>query len=357
MRSVIRNCPICGSKKRNIIYIQKYTSHFNHQIVSCYNCNFIFVGNVPSKKYYEEYYKNQSKYEGVRQNEIHENQTINELLDFAKQNVSKKANILEIGCSTGYLLSVLKKEGYKNLLGIEPAPKCRDIAKKEYDLNVETINLENFNSSEKYDLIILSAVLEHLVEIKDSIEKIKSLLNSDGYLYIGVPDTSNFYLNTIEPFGEFSTEHINFFTESSLYFLMRGFTNVLIKTDSKSLHSFWQKGDIGIKSVLKYIDLSESKLKIIKKQINSLPKKVIVWGAGALSQRLLSTTNIKNKILFFVDSNSNLQGAKLDGIPIYSPDVIKNYKYPILISSYSFSEEILKIIKNKKLSNKVLRLI
>ena len=323
----------------------------------CKNCDFIFVGNIPSKEYYIKYYKKQSKYEGVRKHDIHEDQITFELLAFVRKNISKNSNILDIGCSTGYLLSVLKKDGYKNLLGIEPAPKCKEIAKNEYNINVKTVDLENFNSSIKYDLIILSAVLEHLVEIKESIEKIKNLLTDDGYLYIGVPDTSNFYLNTIEPFGEFSTEHINFFTESSLYFLMRGFTNVLIKTDSKSLHSFWQKGDIGVKSVLKYIDLSESKLKIIKKQINSLSKKVIVWGAGALSQRLLSTTNIKNKIVFFVDSNSNLQGAKLDGIPIYSPDVIKNYKYPILISSYSFSEEILKIIKNKKLSNKVLRLI
>ena len=350
----IRKCPICGSKKRNVVYIQRYTSHFNHQIVNCCDCNFIFVGNVPSKKYYEKYYRDQSKYEGIRKHEIHENQTIIELLNFVKQNVTKKANILEIGCSTGYLLSVLKKDGYENLLGIEPAPKCRDIAKKEYDLNVKTVDLENFNSSEKYDLIILSAVLEHLVELKDSIEKIKNLLKDGGYLYIGVPDTSNFYLNTTEPFGEFSTEHINFFTESSLHFLMRGFTNVLIKTDNKSLHSFWQKGDSGLKSILKYIDLSESKLKIIKKQINSLPKKVIIWGAGALSQRLLSTTNIKNKILFFVDSNPNLYGTNLDKIPIYAPDVIVNNKCPILISSYNFSEEIIKTIKSKKYSNKVL---
>lgn len=350
----IRKCPICGSKKRNIVYVQKYTSHFNHQIVSCCDCNFIFVGNVPSKKYYKEYYKNQSKYEGIREHEIHENQTIIKLLSFVKQNIPKNANILEIGCSTGYLLSVLKKDGYKNLLGIEPAPKCKKIAKTKYGLDVKTVDLENFNPSEKFDFVILSMVLEHIVDLKECIQKIRNILNDGGFLYIGVPNAENFCLNVVEPFGEFSTEHINFFTESSLYFLMRGFTNVLMQSVNNGLHSVWQKGDDGVKSIKKYICLSEIKLETIQKKIDLLPKKIIVWGTGALSQRLLSTTNIKNKILFFVDSNPNLQGAKLDKIPIYSPDVIVENKSPILISSYNFSKEIIDTINNRRYPNKVL---
>jgi len=350
----IRNCPICGDANFSLLYNQKYTAHFNHKVVCCKKCNFIFVGNIPSKKYYEAYYKNESKYEGIREHEAHEDQAIQELLCFVKKDISKKAKILDIGCSTGYLLSVLKSEGYKNLLGLEPAPKCKKIAKEKYGLRIETINLNNFSSSIKYDLIIFSMVLEHLVDIRESIKKIKNLLSENGYLYISVPDTSSFYLNTIEPFGEFSTEHINFFTESSLYLLMRGFTNVLMKSVNNGLHSVWQKGDAGVKSIKEYICLSKIKLEAIQKKIDLLPKKVIVWGAGALSQRLLSTTNIKNKILFFVDSNPNLQGAKLGNIPIYSPNIIEKNKQPILVSSYNFSEEIIRTIKNKKYTNKIL---
>lgn len=350
----IRNCPICGNKKFSFLYKQKYTSHFNHKIVCCKKCDFIFVENIPSKKYYEEYYRSQSKYEGVREHEVHEDQSISKLLSFTKKRILKDAEILDIGCSTGYLLSVLKKVGYKNLLGIEPALKCKKIAKEKYGLKVETSDLNTFNSSKKYDLIILSMVLEHLVEVKNSIKKIKKLLKNDGYLYISVPSTSNFYLNTIEPFGEFSTEHINFFTESSLCFLMRGFTNVLMESQNNGLYSIWQNGDAGIRSIKKYVELSNFKLKKIQEKIDTLSEKVIVWGAGALSQRLLSTTNIKDKILFFVDSNTNLQGAKLDKIPIYSPDVLIKYKYPILVSSYNFSDEIIRIIKSNNYTNQVL---
>jgi len=349
-----RNCPVCESKNVSILYNQKYTAHFNHKIVCCKNCNFIFVGNIPSKKYYEEYYRNQSKYEGTREHEIHEDQTAVQLLSFAKNNLTKKSKILDIGCSIGYLLSVLKNKGYKNLLGIDPAPKCRKIAKEKYGLKIETNDLNNFSSSIKYDLIVLSMVLEHIVDIRNSIEKIKNLLNDTGYLYISVPNVSNFYLNTVEPFGEFSTEHINFFTESSLHFLMCGFTNVLIKSEDNCLHSIWQKGDCGIESIEKYINLSKSRLDVIQKKIDSISGKVIVWGAGALSQRLLSTTNIKDKILFFVDSNPNLRGAELGNIPIYQPNIIKKYKQPILVSSYNFSKEIIKTINSKKYINKVL---
>lgn len=349
-----RNCPICEDNKSSLLYNQKYADHFNHKIVCCKNCNFIFVKNIPSKKYYEKYYRDQSKYEGVREHEAHEDQSITKLLPFVKNNFSKDCKILDIGCSTGYLLSILKNEGYNNLLGIDPAPKCKNIAKEKYGLEVKTNDLGTFNSSSRYDFIILSMVLEHLVDIKKNIQKIKEILKNNGYLYISVPNASNFYLNPVEPFGEFSTEHINFFTEHSLHFLMRGFTNVLMESKDNSLYSIWKNGDAGVESIVKYIKLSKSKLDRIQTKIDSLSEKVIVWGAGALSQRLLSTTNIKDKIIFFVDSNPNLQNNKLDKIPIYSPDVIAENTSPILISSYNFSKEIVKTIKRKKYANKII---
>jgi len=354
---ISRKCPLCMNRKRVYLYNQRFSSQFSHKIVSCSNCNFIFVENIPSIKYYNDYYENQSKYEGVREHEVYEDQATEELVSFVKKELPFKSKILDVGCSTGYLLSTLKKFGYTNLSGIEPSSKCQKIAKKKYGLNIISTTLAEFKSLEKYDLVIISMVLEHLVKLKESIRKIKSLLNENGYVYIVVPDTSSFYLNTKEPFYEFSTEHINFFTESSLYLLMQGFRNIKMKSKDCNLFSIWQKGDPGIKSILKYIDISKTNLNILKKKIDSLPEKVIVWGAGALSQRLLSTTKIKDKILFFVDSNPKLQGTYLEDIPIYSPNIMINYHESILISSYNYSKEIKNIIKKKKYYNEIISFI
>ncbi len=350
----IRVCPICLHDKSELLHIQKFAEHFEHRISNCLLCGFVYVNNTPPQKYYDEYYKNQSKYEGTRQHEIHDKFT-SETFDFIlKKYVSKSADILDIGCSTGKLLHYFKQKGYKNLMGIEPAPECRVVANKNYGITVKTSTLDNFKTKKKYDLIIFSQVLEHLVGLRSAIVSSQALLKDNGMIFIGVPDAENFYKEFDEPFGEFSTEHINFFTKRSLSQLLNKFENVFTKTDNFALLSLWRKNNIQEISMYKYINISKKKMKNILITIDLLPKNTIVWGVGALTQRLLKTTNIKNKVLKFVDGNKNLIGKKIEGIEIISSDKLKDFNEPILISSFRFKNEILKHIHINKIKNKII---
>lgn len=352
--SKIRICPICLHDRSKLLYIQKFAEHFEHKIVTCILCGFVYVNNTPSKKYYDDYYKNESKYEGTRQHEIHDIFTFKYFEYILKEYISKKANILEVGCSIGKLLYLIKQKGYKNLLGVEPAPECKKIAKEKYNINIVTSTFDNFKTKKKYDLIIFSAVLEHLTDIGNTVIKAYSLLNDNGMIFIGVPDAGQFFKKFDEPFGEFSTEHINFFTEQSLDQLMSNCDKVFIKSDSKAILSLWKKKSIDENSVSKYIALSQNKMKNIMKIINSLPKNTIVWGVGALTQRLLKTTKIKNKIFKFVDSNKNLIGKQIDGIKILAPNELVKFDNPVLVSSFGFKDEIIEEIKKRKLKNQIL---
>lgn len=351
---VYRQCPICLHDKRKLLFTQKFAEHFEHKIVSCSLCGFVYVSNTPPQKYYDEYYRNESKYEGIRENEIHDYFTYKEFAHILKRFVSKESNILEVGCSTGKLLNFIKTKGYKNLLGIEPAPECKLIAKNNYGIEVITSTLDNFKRKEKYDLIIFSAVLEHLTDIRNTVIKAYSLLNENGIIYICVPDAGQFYKKFDEPFGEFSTEHINFFTEQSLDQLMSNCEKVFTKSDSKAIVSLWRKKNIEVSEVSKYIVESQKKMSNILKTIDLLPENTIIWGVGALTQRLLKTTRIRNKIFKFIDSNKNLIGKKIDGIEILSPVELIKYNNSVLISSFGFKGEIAKEIKRRKLKNKIL---
>ena len=95
-------------------------------------------------------------------------------------------------------------------------------------------------------------------------------------------------------------------------------------------------------------------MKNISRIIELLPKDIVVWGVGALTQRLLKTTKIKNKIYKFIDSNKNLIGKKIEGIDIISPDALSKYNNPILISSFSFKNEIIREIKKRRIKNKII---
>lgn len=349
-----RLCPICLYSKSKLLHVQKFADHFKHKIVLCSLCGFVYVNNTPSQSYYSEYYKNQSKYEGTRLHEMHDEFTYKTFENILKKFIPKEAYILEIGCSTGKLLDFIKKRGYSNLIGIEPAPECKKIAKNEFGINVITSTLEKYKTNKKYDLIILSAVLEHLVDVRNAISKTYSLLKNNGMVYICVPDTGNVYKNFAEPYGEFSTEHINFFTEQSLRQLMSYCKDIFIASDNKAIISLWKKKNIDEISINNYINKSKEKMKNIAKTIKLLPTDIIVWGVGALTQRLLKTTNIKDKVFKFVDSNQNLIGKKLVNISVISPNKLTYYKNPILVSSFGFKDEIVAEIRKRKLNNKIL---
>jgi len=334
--------------------MQRFSEHFEHKIVSCLFCGFVYVGNTPSQKYYDNYYREQSKYEGIRQHEAHDKSTHKALKYILKKYISKDADILDVGCSTGKLLYFIKQKGYKNLLGIEPAPECKTIAKQNYGLTIKTSTLDNFKSKKKYNLIVFSQIFEHLIDLRNAVLKSDSLLKDNGIIFIGVPDVENFYKKFDEPFREFSTEHINFFSRKSLFFLLSKFENIFMKSNGNFLSSLWRKSSQNNSYIDKYIAKSNSKMKKVLRTIKLLPNNTIVWGTGLLTQKLLKTTNLKMKIFKFIDSNKNLIGKKINGIEILSPNELIKYNNPILISSFGFRDEILGEINKRNIKNKII---
>lgn len=345
----MRQCPLCSSSKSKLIFTQTFSSKINHNITVCANCGFIFVKNTPKQKFYNEYYKKMSKYEQERDHQLH-----SRYLQIINKNVTKHKKTLDIGCSTGHLLYLLRRQGYKHLYGIDPSPKCKLIAKEKYNISIESANLLSYKPKIKFDLIILSMILEHISDLETTISKVRNLLSSDGYIFISVPDADNFYKYSEEPFGEFSIEHINFFSKPYLHFLMKEEESLYIESKLGNIFSIWKKNKRLIKHVEKYITLSAGRLNQVKVILNKLPEDVIVWGIGSLTQRLLTTTSLPQKVLKFVDSDPKLVGGKLIGKEIISPYDLKNYKAPILISSFRFRDEIINQIEKMGLQNKII---
>jgi 2-polyprenyl-3-methyl-5-hydroxy-6-metoxy-1,4-benzoquinol methylase len=348
----IRTCPICGNKKHKSLFVQRFASGLMHNIVSCDECNFVFVNNTPIQKDYDTYYKIMSKYELERDQILHKDYK-NIILKFCP----KSSKILDVGSSTGHLLYLLKKSGYNKLLGLEPSSQCKKLAWDKFKIEVKTSTISSFKETKKYDLIILAMILEHLSDIRNLLSKIKNLTNKNGYVFISVPDAANFHDGFEEAFGEFSVEHINFFSSNYLFNLMEDYSCIYMESKNNNLLSLWKKTDTLRKAVEKYINFSKSKLEAIKRTIDESPSEILVWGAGSLTQRLLNSTNLQDKTIKIIDSDSKLWGKSLGGIEIISPKAIKNYKFPILISSYKFREEILENIKSQKFINKIITFI
>ena len=107
----------------------------------------------------------------------------------AKMEINQNPKILEVGSGTGGNLKMLSSFG--DLTSVEISELAINISKIKtgniVDIKSGSLpdNLPNFTHN--FDLICLFDVLEHIKEDDRSLEKIYSLLNPNGFIFITVP--------------------------------------------------------------------------------------------------------------------------------------------------------------------------
>ena len=102
-------------------------------------------------------------------------------------NLPTNTKILEAGCGTGGNLSLLAQ--YGQVFAIESNEVAREFASKNRGVEVKAGTLpDNIPfQSEKFDLIVLLDVLEHLEEDARSLQALSKQLKIGGYLLVTVP--------------------------------------------------------------------------------------------------------------------------------------------------------------------------
>jgi hypothetical protein len=370
------NCSVCEGNAsyinsvlfRNLVGI---SDEYEQHIYACDNCDFIFTPNYIDDDLIENYYKNISKYEGNKVGEVEVEKKLmsQRQYDFIKSSGADYTTILEIGASTGFNLSTFKSNN-KKVFGVEPSGNNKITAKKLYDIDLFDGMYDDFYkkySSNKYDLIFMSHVLEHIHNPTDFIKKITN--QNKKYIYIEVP---SFEIQIeSEPYGSFFYEHVNHFTSNSLSYLMglHGFTSIKmsiefnVKGESPSypvICSLWEKSSKpkyiktmvrAKKTIQNHLESSRIIFNSIEEKINAIPSgaKVAVWGTGSHTSRLLGMTGLlKKNIVKFYDSDIKKQQFTINEIKIseFCIDDLKNGLVDvILVSTFSGEKSILDFIK------------
>ena len=114
--------------------------------------------------------------------------TLNKKIQLINHYSNQEKKILDIGCGTGEFLIHAKNKNWKTV-GVEVNDQARQKASnKKIDTFRSLDNLDN----QKFDVITLWHVLEHLPNLEDQILKIKSLLEKNGTLIIAVPNYKSY---------------------------------------------------------------------------------------------------------------------------------------------------------------------
>jgi len=346
-----------------------------YDVVVCRHCGAGFADGIPTQGELDRYYAEQSKYSyesaggaeseyDVRRFEMIVDQVVPYL-------ASSAARILEIGCATGGLLSVFKRRGFANLVGADPSPACAEAARRVHGVEVRVATMAQLSDwQERFDLVLMIGVLEHLREVRPAVRTVAERTKPGGLLYAAVPNAEGLADCRNAPFQQFSMEHVNFFSAQSLNRTMAACSLVPRQTWCWTVE--WRENvtepivsglyepssaidlpmDVTTETALeRYIASSragDEKIQDIIAALVSAAAPLLIWGAGALTRRLLATTMLaKANIVGFVDSSPHQQGRKLVGKPILAPAQIVGRNEKILICSVAFESEIVRMIRDR----------
>ena len=111
------------------------------------------------------------------------------VLSLVKQlNLSKDSKILEIGCSGGPLISILRDEGYINVFGIDLSENAIEVCKERGIENTFVMDAVQMGFLDnEFDLIIASDILEHIEDDSKALKEWNRVLKTNGRLIVFVP--------------------------------------------------------------------------------------------------------------------------------------------------------------------------
>ena len=207
-----------------------------YPIFKCAGCGSAFVVPRPKSEYLEAYYAGSSSsfaqtlrscteteaYEKVLQDE---REYPNAVLDAARiasycRTLAPGNKFLDIGAGYGFFSRAAVECGFQ-VTAIEPTKACRDVFRVMCGMEplsgMLTSDFVRVNTG-SFDVVLMSHVLEHIVDLESTLGYIRDLLTPNGIVAIAAPHFGS-WLSRLQGKSDMfivPPEHLNFFSRAGL---------------------------------------------------------------------------------------------------------------------------------------------
>lgn len=194
----VYQCPVCQGTDFSSYILCK--DHFvtgeSFPVKKCISCGFKITENTPDEKHMGRYYESESYishsntskglvnrvYQWVRKIMLARKWKLAE-----RETGKREGTVLDIGSGTGFFLKEMKEHGWK-VSGTEKSEKAREYAKKNLGIFLRDTDDLFLPGEERYDVITLWHVLEHVHDLEKNFNAFFRLLENNGKLIIALPN-------------------------------------------------------------------------------------------------------------------------------------------------------------------------
>lgn len=348
-------------------------------VVQCRSCGMVYSDTSAGQNDYDNYYS-QIDYtkKPARQTPAY-HEVLLELIDTYTDYDSK---ILDMGAGNGKILDMLAENGHKKKcltgvdLSLDNVMHLKNCGIKGYVGDCNSDIPEDAYMS--FDCLILSNVIEHLLELHSAIENISLYLKSSGVFIVSAPDIDNISYGDLPPSAHFHREHINYFSIHTMDVLLytEGFERVEYR---QTVESFPQEAEfIGVykkrvpyegtaNAINRYLKKAFDKISqeiYVIRDISETGRGVVLYGMGGRMLQLMSNPQIAPiNVIACCDGNKgrygeeiNIQGTIYKVENISDIRISNNDVFLIAVTAPQYEREIRDCIRQAGFDNEIISL-
>lgn len=230
------NCPICDIAESVFFYNKERDNHPVNFVI-CQNCGLVYQNPRLNIEEFKEYYQKSFRDNKIDENSLNEyiasridtGKSVFELttkvffnnkINYLKKiiNGTKSFSVLDVGCGVGGVLVPYLDAGYK-CKGIDIPSFYTKLGKERLRIDIQEVFISDFQSEEKFDIIILNHALEHFLDPVNYLKKIINLMKKNSILYVEVPDIERPY-NWASLQYFFLLGHVFYYSTTTLEIIM-----------------------------------------------------------------------------------------------------------------------------------------
>ena len=150
--------------------------------------------------------------------------------DFCRKELGdSELTLLDVGSGLGVFPYEMKRRGW-DVVAIDPDSRAVEHLKDDLEIEAVLADFFTLNLEQRFSLITLNKVLEHVDEPVKMLRHCKEFLKDGGIVYIEVPDGEGASSDGFHR-EEFFIDHIHVFSFTSLSMMVRkaGFREILIE--------------------------------------------------------------------------------------------------------------------------------